>query len=502
MRRNLKICGPFVCAALLALQLPAVSASASTRTPSVPHVARIVAVSATSFTVLAKPTAYATGYRVFASITKSNVYVANIARAHRSATARSTRVAISGLHYVTGRFWYRLEALNGSKHRWDTTIHSVGLRPSTPTGVRITSSSAGTSLTWNSRSGTGYGIVQATNTGMTQNRRRYVIRGANTQFTPYGLVRGLTYYFRVQSINVSSGSVYSLQVRATARSAEQPLNVVTYNVLEADTAGTHEGGQLVAAWSKRRPGVVALIRKANPDVIAVQEAAAWTGTTHGYGGTRQIDDLRRALGNYSLAHTEVPPSQHGYFRTGNYVLYRTATYRAVGAGGHWAVGDSRFAAYQELRNRTSGAALLAVSPHLGTGSGSAADSRREAETKRLLQYAGAFARAAHLPVVYGGDFNSDVNRNHAFDGPGIAMRAAHVAEAQNAAQSLTNAQYNSANQYLRTPPAFGQSIDYIFASPGMGVRSRAVLLNLTHGKFVGPIPSDHNPVQAKLTLPY
>jgi hypothetical protein len=34
------------------------------------------------------------------------------------------------------------------------------------------------------------------------------------------------------------------------------------------------------------------------------------------------------------------------------------------------------------------------------------------------------------------------------------------------------------------------------------VESHAVVLSLSHGKFVGVMPSDHNPVTARLWYPY
>jgi hypothetical protein len=38
--------------------------------------------------------------------------------------------------------------------------------------------------------------------------------------------------------------------------------------------------------------------------------------------------------------------------------------------------------------------------------------------------------------------------------------------------------------------------------PGVGVRRFEVVASLTSGRYVGVIPSDHNPVAADLVLPY
>ncbi|GAB2470455.1 hypothetical protein GCM10027265_19420 [Jatrophihabitans fulvus] len=223
----------------------------------------------------------------------------------------------------------------------------------------------------------------------------------------------------------------------------------------------------------------------------------------GYGGTRQIDDLVRRLPGFALAATERPPSEHGYHRHGVYLLYRTAAVRPVGAGGVWTTGTTagveHYAAWQEFG--APGSRVLVVAPHLPAGGGRAADATRWRETRTMLRLGTARARRSGVPVVYAGDVNSNESRTtHVFDGPGLAMRAAGVADAQYVAQRRYGLRYNSANQYRRVPPAFGDSIDRVFASPGVAVESVAVVVRLRAGRFVGMIPSDHNPVVAQLRL--
>lgn len=147
---------------------------------------------------------------------------------------------------------------------------------------------------------------------------------------------------------------------------------------------------------------------------------------------------------------------------------------------------------------------MAVSTRLVAGARQPWDDRRAAETRSPLNQARRFVRHAGgtLPVVYAGDVNSDVNRNHLVDGPGMVMRRAAIADAHDAAQLLVHGRYDSANRNLRRPPAVGQSIDSVLAPPGVGVLSREIVLHLSHGRFVGVLPSDHNPVLAALTVPY
>lgn len=472
--------------------------------PATPTGVKVVAATASSFTVAAARSAGATSYRLYASRDRTAVYVAGLSRAQRSASSASPRATLGGLAYTTATYYYRFAAVNRSGVRY-SGILAANLRPATPTSPIVHSSPAGTFLTWSSGAAAGFRIAQASNLAMTVGLKRYAISSQARQFTPYGLRPGTRYYFQVQAVNGASGSSYSAHAWAVVAPHEQNVRVLTYNILAGRTAGSVEGNGPLATWADRRAGVARLIRSTAPDLVAVQEGGDWVGSIQGRGGRRQVDDLDALLGSsYSLASTEVPPSQPYYFRTGSYILYNPATYRPIGTGGHWKIGDPAFmAAYQVLANRATGARLLFTSAHLSPVAGtSAGDAEREAETKSLISQASAYAAAQHVPVIYAGDFNSHQGRNHAFDGPGIAFRAARGSDALQVAQWKGGAQYNSSNQNLRTPPATGLSIDHIYAPPGVALRSWRLLLELTAGRFVGTIPSDHNPLVVDATFPY
>ena len=81
------------------------------------------------------------------------------------------------------------------------------------------------------------------------------------------------------------------------------------------------------------------------------------------------------------------------------------------------------------------------------------------------------------------------------------MTKAKVADTFWVAPKLTNQQYNSANQYYRTPLAHSDNIDHIYTGPGVGVRAWSQVLELSGGKFVGAIPSDHNPAGQRPDVP-
>lgn len=272
---------------------------------------------------------------------------------------------------------------------------------------------------------------------------------------------------------------------------------MTYNIKEATLDGVMEGGHRVAPWTTaRKPAAVRLIRRADPDVIGIQEGAAMVGHV------RQVDTLRRALGStYALAHTEAAPWQRHTRRTGVYILYKRSVYKALGHGGHWSLGDRRSAAHQVLRNRQSGAKFLFVSTHLWHSGGRAGDMQRRAETQRLVSKANAAASRRGIPVVYAGDFNSDPFKKHVFNAPAQVMAQHHVADSFKLARARANASYNTANGYRRRPPRDGARIDYVYAPQGVQVLSWKLIMRLRHGRFIGVIPSDHNPVVVTLAVP-
>jgi endonuclease/exonuclease/phosphatase family metal-dependent hydrolase len=257
----------------------------------------------------------------------------------------------------------------------------------------------------------------------------------------------------------------------------------------------------MGAWSSRAPKAVALIQSAAPDVIAFQEGGGWVGPESDK--VRQVDDIRRRLGSdYQLVRTEIPPTEPHYFRTGSYIMIKKSALSVVGASDHWDIGGAaRVGAYAELRTVDTGARFLFVATHLTSGSDQ--DAEREAEITTLLTRAKAEAASrGGVPIVIGGDFNSHPTADEPNDPVTVVTRDAGFADAITTAQTINDTQYNSSNQYLRTPPASGVSVDHIFSSPGVAVVGFRVVVKLVNGKFSGVIPSDHNPLIAAVSIPY
>lgn len=492
-----------VAATLLAVALVSPVSAKAAPWPSAPTGIRLASVSGSSFTVELSRGANVQSYVLWASTTESDLYYTHLmAHSHPTSlhygASSSPMVTVGNLGYTTATYYYRLESRNGGNRSVSASIYSVGLRPATPTRPVLHSSALGTYLTWTSGAVTGFAVQEAADPAMTSSPHTFWIRGNTHQFTPWGLSREGRYFFRIAAVNHNSVSSYSPVISGSTLTREQGVHVMTYNILGLGEDGTVETGGTIAPWSQRRLAAAALIKSVNPGVIGVQEGAQWVGSRP---GIRQVDSLCSALNalgkRYVVARTEVPYPERGWTRYGNYILYDSAVYQAVGAAGHWSIGSGNVAAYQQLRRRATGATFLFVTAHLTQTPGRSWDLVRQDETATMVR----LARAQGSPVVYGGDFNSNPEQP-AIDGPGLAMQAAGVVDARLRAQYRVNERYDSFNNYARTPYPYSLFLDHIWVSPGVSASSWGVAMRLSNGRMVGTIPSDHNPVHAYIRFPY
>lgn len=512
-------------AAALALAIAGpVSAAPSLGTPAGQHV---VAVTTSSLTVGLRPVSGAKKYKLYVSPVKADLFYQNLhngSTQRKSATSTTPRITVGGLAYTTKPYYYRVEAIDGTRATFASTYPIAYLRPSAPTSLAVSQGAGGgTSLAWHSVAVTGSLIQQATDSGFTQGLRTYKMGGASKTFTPYGLTAGQTYYFRVRGVNSGVTSAPSAPTSAwTAAGNESSVRVITYNSLDAkfDTgpASKHPGGYPQAFIPYRLDAQLYLLNSsaANADVIGIQEASTCLHKVYVNGHPRpcfrQIDALLQGDSNihglaprYSLADTDsIGSTTNRYY--GNYILYDASTVTPVGPGGHWAIGPSsseRYATYQVFRIKATGATFLYVTTHLVSPAGPTYDKQRNAESKTMIADATAYAGNKHVgPIVYTGDFNSYPEAFRTVDTPGNNMRAIGMSDGIKVAQSKTNAQYDSINQLYRKALKGLGSADHVYVTPGVGVPFWGELLRLSSGKFVGPIPSDHNPVVSTLEIPY
>lgn len=518
--RSLRTLTALLAGAALAAGVAPAAAQASTRTPAKATHVRLAAATSSSLTVQTSRAARASSYRVYVSTVKSDLHYANLIHgvhtgARHSASAKTPRVTVHGLTYTTAPFYYRVQTINGHKSAYSADILSGGLLPGRPSSLRV-ADVGGLSLTWGSGAVTGFDIAQSTTPSMTGQRRNYTISGSTRQFTPYGLRAGQSYYFEVRAVNNGTRSAYSTVVGNRTAAHEMSLRISTYNLLLTQADGSKEAGGTVLPWSTRGPAAAALIKRADPDVLAVQEAGGWVNAkTPGPGnpGVRQVDSLMHYLGSgYGLAHTENDWSQmvaaHSYQRHYSYLIYKKSSMAPVGQGGYWALdsssaADPHWGVYQQLRSVRTGATVLVTSAHLVVGYSTALDARRRSQASILVTRTRALASSLGVKAIYAGDFNSNLNtKYHPVDGPGAVMRSLGIVDSRLVAQAHTN-NFNSMNFLQRTPMPYPfDVIDYVFASPGVSVSAWSMALNLSGGKIVGIIPSDHNPVSATVIIRY
>ncbi|HEX3705362.1 MAG TPA: endonuclease/exonuclease/phosphatase family protein [Mycobacteriales bacterium] len=447
-------------------------------------------------------TGHASRFRVYVAKVHHQLIAADLHNDPSSGWSKSHTLTVTGLKYSTTPYFFRVLAESGRRHAYSATFGPVGLRPSAPTGLAVGHPFGAVSLSWSGGTGTGYVVERASNADFTASTKSYSLTGPDQQFSPGDLTRGASYFFRVRAVNTGTRSVPSNAVSDGPTAASDAITAMTYNLHEADISAP--SGE---SWSDRRSKVAAVINTAHPTVVALQEAASWIGAVK---GPRQVDDLVSALGgSYKLARTEVPPSEPHYFRTADYILYDPNVVSAVGDGDHWDLGNAssgadHWAAYQEFKVTSTGAKFVFASFHLHEQNKAPAsdDQIRQDQAASMLRQGSAYAARLSAPIFYAGDTNSVVESKHKFDGPRVAMQGEHVADAFDVAQSRAGTKYDSANNFERKAPAHRKYIDGVFVPPGVGATAWKQIVDLSHGRFVGVIPSDHNPIVATIEIPY
>jgi endonuclease/exonuclease/phosphatase family metal-dependent hydrolase len=490
---------------------PAASASSAVLgTPTGVHVA---SATSTSLTVSLHATANARKYRLYVSSLKSDLYANNIthgSKHEKSATSGRPRIEVAGLKYTTQPYYYRVAVSDGSAFKLSPAYQLTYLRPKTPTSFTATANRTGTYLSWHSKAVTGFVIKQSTDSSFSHNVRTYRTRGPITTFTPYNLSAGETYYFQVRGLNTTRMSAPSPTLATTVDTNESIIRVLAYNSLDASFDGQRHPGGISEPFAKRRAGQLALIKRGNAAVVGIEEGNSCLIHYKHKPCYMQIQSLAHGLSSrYKLddttANTGGAAGLEQY--SGNYILYQPKLVTPVGAGGHWLIGPEgpldRFAAYQVFRVNATGARFMFVDTHLLATAGAKGDRIRGAQTESMLKQARAYAARQDLKsVLYLGDFNSYRDEWHVNDLTGKAMLAAGIPDGIDVAQTRFDAKYDSINALYRVARKGHGSSDHIYASPGIGVLSWGELLHIHDGRFVGIIPSDHNPVYSSVAIPY
>ena len=320
---------------------------------------------------------------------------------------------------------------------------------------------------------------------------------------------------------------------ATTASGTADIRVATFNISSMVLDSTH--GPL-RPWKERRGRVISEILSEHVDVIGVQEAAPGRSMPHHVvDGANQYLDLRNGLnkagGHYALtaaAGFNCVNSLTAYHckkmdrdaSNADRILYNTQKLTMVGhnsmAYSHRTARNAHpFLTWARFRVRSNGHEFRFFDTHL--------DPRNRAVRK--AQWQQMIKQIDHLkqgrPVISVGDFNTQK-----FDPMAAsmfpAMKRSGYGEVLNEqyrvnpnrhirARQRTHAWISSLNHMSRNVRAFsyddatsktGNSIDHIFASNSLAVRSYKVVLKYNPSTLTvsGVLPSDHNMVCATIAI--
>ncbi|CAN5332657.1 hypothetical protein BH09ACT10_BH09ACT10_23860 [soil metagenome] len=395
-----------------------------------------------------------------------------------------------------------------------------------------------------------YQVVFATTFAMKNSTTKSA--GKKRTYTIKGLKAGENYCMFVRVSKGKSKGVRSARyckptITQKGATSGTKLTVMTYNVCS-------DKGRCGATWAQRQPAATELIASRAPDVVGVQEANndPYIGdglATKGY--AQAIYSNAKALyyktatyeptGNvgvqscgddinpwydsydpnlddmYESDATATTDSTDRWYNSGSgdrvWKLKGPDANRAdhngeVGYAPNCATGlvhmgsynGDRYAVWAELRSKQTHKSFLFVSAHTTSGKGAKYDRQRLSEINNLIAQINA-VNTKNLPVVYLGDFNSHKGRD--LDGPGQAFKANGYVDAFDNSTSLIRPNYNSYNNFQSNPITsytYGDHVDHIYVKPTVGMSTWESVANFSKKKYVGVIPSDHNPVRVTLTI--
>lgn len=333
---------------------------------------------------------------------------------------------------------------------------------------------------------------------MSTTNQRLQSAGSTSGLTPArrGMVAGIT-------LLISASLIVGTGIQTVQATAPAPQPRVSSTSVTVGTFNVHKGSSTLGNSSGRLDRVASEIRRGGFDVVAIQEAAT---TMRG-----QLNARLRPTYAYSLVG-----NSRGINMTGGQIFYRPDVLYAGQTQGTiplpTASGPQRFALYQDFYHRASGAHFLFVSVHLSNGDGRAASDRRAAQTREMTGRIKAINKAA-LPMIVGGDMNSNRGGKYVYDAPRQVLQGNGFGEVFDRAPARVNASFNTFNRLSRKPPKGGYRPDQIYVTGDIGVQYTETMVRLVvKKKRVGskvkkvklyrtPFASDHNPVRSVVTIP-
>ncbi|MBP6978800.1 MAG: endonuclease/exonuclease/phosphatase family protein [Bacteroidales bacterium] len=257
------------------------------------------------------------------------------------------------------------------------------------------------------------------------------------------------------------------------------VTVMTYNIrLNTPDDGTH-------AWKFRKPAVVALINRHQPDIYGVQEALHdqmkdMAKSLPGYGWFGVARDDGKTSGEYAAVFY----AKKRFKRMDGSTFWLSETPDKRGSKG-WDAACVRIVTWVKLKDRLTGETLFFFNTHFDHMGTIARTESAKLLLLRIQEIAGDF------PVVVTGDFNLRESEE-----PYLILTAGkqdfHLTDTRHHAQKSSDPDYTYMGFDFVGEP--GEIIDYIFIHHVKEVLSHQIITDNTSGIY----PSDHLPVMAKL----
>ncbi len=347
----------------------------------------------------------------------------------------------------------------------------------------VGASTTSLTLSWpGARGARGYEVWRSTRKNMSGATK--VKTSTGTSATVTGMTPGKTYCFQVRARAGSSFGMRSAHTCKPTIRAQAPIRGKAYAVMTLNACS-----EACSGWSRRHSASRTLIKKRHPDVVAVQEAGAWTRPPAGY------------------ANAFHKSAKRLFYKTSRFTVASTSRGKRAGS---ITLSTGKYAVWAELVNRSTGKRIIFVSAH--TSPAYSDYPLRGREVGNLLSRMNQI-NTGKRAVVYAGDFNSHKNRGTysesagfgAQDTVGRRFAASGYYDSYDLARTLKRPNWNSYSGMRTTPTTsktWGDHVDHVYVKPASTSIWRWMNASLYSGsRYASPMPSDHSAVQVNLYIP-
>lgn len=368
--------------------------------------------------------------------------------------------------------YYRVDAVRDDEVRSSPT-GTFSLMPAEVARLKVAGVTAGgVKLRWrptaNARQ---YDVMIARDKDFTRQVTTVRTLDAGTRFVTEGLKATTRYWIAVRAVNGDQIGAFTAATSFRTEARKTSFKVATWNVCS----------EQCTSYPARARVMAELLNANEVDIFGLQEAGGVrVGATTASIFTGQSRGFERAVGGAKA----------------RYIFYRPALFENLD-GGSFDIGDGRDTTWASFRVKATKQTFYYVDVHLDNGKGKADDARRAGEMDRMLAQM-ARINPERKPMIYAGDFNSGVHRDH--DSPGVKMRAAGFVNTELLAQDVENAHINTGHTFSTAVPQSGAHIDHVWVSGEFAVESWQQLVRMTNGRYTTPVVSDHNAVSAVIAL--